>query len=243
MSSTSVKEKVLEVIKAGQAVMRPRWHFVLRAILFCLGVGMVFLSVIFIISLIVFIVRRDGVAQVMGFGAPGAQAFIMSLPWILIGVAVVFIGMLEIMVRQYSVAYRQPLLLSALAVIGIVAIGGMLVASTPLHPELLQQAERHPAVPGMRLYKRIDNFGYRNVHPGVVDSYTDHGFIIMNHRGERLQVLVVPETRIMANKIAPGDVVVVLGQRGTSTIHAFGVRVVEEPAVQHMRIKRPGPMR
>ena len=61
-------QHILETIKARHIAMRPKWHFVLKSSLKVLGIIMLFLTIIFMASFILFVLRATGVLFVPLFG-------------------------------------------------------------------------------------------------------------------------------------------------------------------------------
>ncbi|MBU4141685.1 hypothetical protein KKE99_02325, partial [Patescibacteria group bacterium] len=86
----SIKESILSVIKSGQVKMRPRWHFVLKTALAAFGVIILVLTVLYLASFIIFVLRQTGVLFVPAFGLQGWFAFFTNLPIFLIGLLIVF---------------------------------------------------------------------------------------------------------------------------------------------------------
>ena len=105
----SIKNKVLEAIKSGQVKMRPRWYFILKTILVALGIVMIFLTLLYLISFIIFILRITGIWFAPAFGFEGYGIFLFSLPWLLVIISVLFAIILEVLVKRYSFAYRHRL--------------------------------------------------------------------------------------------------------------------------------------
>lgn len=68
---------------------------------------------------------------------------------------------------------------------------------------------------------------------GTVISVSEDRILVEDPRGERLTLLITPETKTRAlgplSDLAPGTLVMASGARtSTSTIEAFGIRRVEE---------------
>lgn len=224
----SIKDKVLAAISSGQIKMHPRWHYVLKGALAILGVVMLMLGLLFLISFIMFYLHHTGAWFAPSFGFRGAQIFLTSLPWVLILTTVVFLILLEVLVKRYAFAYRQPLLYSALALIALVTLGGVAVAQTPLHSGFLRQAREHRLPFGEQLYKEFGMKGPRNIHPGTVRELIDSGFILGTRREENLTIRVTPQTRFPEGyDISEGDLVLVVGEREGDTVEAFGVKKIE----------------
>ena len=124
--NNTLQETLLAKIKEGQMVMRPRWHFVLKAVLGILGMIILAMAALYLISFILFALREAGLLFIPGFGFHGVGVFLFSLPWILILVSLIFIFLLELLVKRYAFGYRKPLLYSLFGVLGLVVLGSIL---------------------------------------------------------------------------------------------------------------------
>src|SRR3989344_577393 len=94
----SIKDAVLAKIKSGQAKMKPRWHFVLKDALFAMGSVIVALTLLYLLSFVIFVLHRNGAWFAPSLGLRGAREFFFALPWLLILTMAVFAGILEILV-------------------------------------------------------------------------------------------------------------------------------------------------
>jgi hypothetical protein len=227
-----IKDKVLHSIESGKLTMRPRWYFVLMSALYAAGGVLLGLALLYVSSFIVFAMNRSGLWFAPGFGPRAFAPFLLSLPWIMIAVAVLFIVLLEVVVRKYSFGFRTPLLYSALAIILIAVVGGFFIAQTPLH-------ERYSG----RLY-RTAGPKPENIRPCVIEAVTDIGFVCINPDGERIAVAVSPDTRLPQGEVlVRGAAVVVFGRGEQGLIQARGVRVVNRRDVPRIPGERPLPPR
>ncbi len=217
---------VFEAIQSGKLSMRPRWHFVLRTVLLILGIVLVLLTTLSLVSFVIFALRESGLWFVPIFGSRGWLEFFASLPWILIVAAILFIIVLEILVRRFSFGNHQPLLYTALGIIlGVVALG---VIIAPLHKEFLKDAYGDVGLPVVGgLYRSFGASNLSNTHVGVIFETTDDGFILENRNSQKLHVVVSSQTHFpFGTEFSEGDVVVVLGDWDDDTVQAFGVREI-----------------
>jgi len=67
-NNNSIKADVLKAIKDGQVKMRPKWQFITKAALLIVGVVLVALTILYLVSFIVFVLRQTGLLFVPGFG-------------------------------------------------------------------------------------------------------------------------------------------------------------------------------
>lgn len=224
----SIHDKVLAGIKSGRVKMRPRWHFILKAALLLAGAGIISLALLYLVSFIIFSMRQTGVWLVPSFGMRGVQEFLVSLPWLLVILTVIFVVILEVLVRRYAFAYRQPLLYSALAIVLLVTAGGFAVAKTSFHGGFLNQAKLHQLPLAEPFYVRFGIMGPDDVQRGNIIELTDNGFTLGNQRDETLNIIITPETRFpLGTNFIEGDPVIVMGEREDDTVKAFGIRKTE----------------
>lgn len=240
----TLQETLLAKIKEGQVVMRPRWHFVLKAILGFLGIVILAMAALYLISFILFALREAGLLFIPGFGFHGIGVFLFSLPWVLILVSAAFIFFLELLVKRYAFGYRKPLLYSVFGVLALVVCGSVLLFRFGFHEEVFKFAEG-------RGTPFIDPFyrGYalprgEGVHRGSISGFTEKGLMLTTRRGEMLEVAIADETEFPYGlDLQIGDEIVVLGDRASTTIKAVGIRRIDErsrPLVRGMMWGRRG---
>lgn len=217
-------------------VMRPRWHFVLKAVLGILGIIIMAMAALYLISFILFALREAGLLFIPGFGFHGVGVFLFSLPWILILVSLVFIVCLELLVKRYAFSYRKPLLYSVFGGLGLVVFGSALLFHFGFHEQVFKFVERQ-GMPVMDPFYR----GYalprgEGVHRGSISGFTEKGLTITTRRGDVLEVQIASETAFPYGlDLQIGDEIVVLGERASSTIEAVGIRRIDERMRPPMR--------
>lgn len=235
-----IRQKVMDAIASGRVVMRPRWQFVLSAVLAITGSAILLLALLFLASFILFTLRHTGLVFVPVFGSRGWYELLISLPWVLVLLLLFFIAVLEILVRRYSFAYRQPLLYSAFGIMLVALIGGVLIDRTPLHAGLFRYVEEGQIPLAERFYHRFESQRFQNVHLGTVLELTDDGFKIHDSLGDDLHIVVTPQTRLpLGFDFAEGDTVLVFGERDDDTVAALGVREISDAAGSDARAVSP----
>jgi len=222
---TSLKDRVMGSVKSGRLKMRPKWHFVLQASLLAVGTVVVSLALVYMASLFLFIFRETGIWMAPAFGWHGIIVFLFSLPWLLILLVLLFIVILEILVRHYAFAYRMPLIYSGLAIIFLVGVGGLLVIVTPFHEKMADCPEEGGPPPcRMGFYRDLDPDRHQNLHEGTIVQISGRNYTIVNRRQEQLLIVVTPETRLpFGTSFAEGDKIVVIGEREGFQVNAFGI--------------------
>jgi hypothetical protein len=225
-----IERNVLAEISSGKIRMRPRWQFILQAVLLGVGAVIVLLALLYLVSFILFALHESGAWFVPNFGPPGWWALFRRLPWVLIGFVAVFVIVLEVLVRHYAFAYQRPLLASALWILGIVLVGGLIISATRLHREIFDFARRNglPVVGGM--YQQFGVPRFDDIHRGKIVQMATDTFVIQDDDGDTSTVLIVPATRLpLGDGFEVGDMVVVFGpQDANRIIPAFGIQQVGE---------------
>ncbi len=222
-----IKHDVLRAIESGEVKQRSRRYFVLRGALIGVGIGLVLLALLYLASFVLFILRQTGVWFVPAFGLRGWFSFLRSAPWLLIGLMVLFIILLEVLVRRYSFAYREPLAFSVLGIVLVATAGGFLLFETSLHRALFSAAQRRtlPA-PIANLYHNFGAERLDDVHTGIILATTSEGFIIQEFCCSATDsVVIASDTQLPAEAgFAPSDTVIVFGLEASDSIHAVGIR-------------------
>lgn len=225
----SVKENILATIKSGQVKMRPRWHFVLKAFLAAFGAIILLLSILYLASFIIFALRQTGVLFMPAFGFEGWYAFFTHLPAFLLLFLVIFIIILELLVRRYSFTYRRPLLYSALGIFVLVIAGALAVENSSLHRGISKYAENNEETLTGKFYHEFEQQNFRDVHRGMVVEMINSGFMMSDRRKEILTIIVTPRTRLpYGADFSQGDFVVVFGDRDNGIIRALGIQEVRK---------------
>jgi len=223
----SIKNSVLEKIKSGQAAMKPKWHFVFKAILIGIGLVIFILLTLLVISLIIFILHDNGAWFIPAFGMRGIGRFIISIPWLLVLACIAFIVVLEILVRKYSFAYRKPFLYSIVGIIVFVIVGGIGVSATRMHDNFSRLAMEKRLPFAGPIYRGFRTQRPADVYPGTVKEITGDGFFIEDRSNETFHVSVSRVTRFpFGSEIVIGDEIVVMGDLKDGVIHAFGIRKI-----------------
>jgi hypothetical protein len=224
----AIEKRVFAAIAEGRVRMRPRWHFFLRTALGAVGGIIVLLLVVYIMSFTIFSLRQSGIWFMPSFGSRGWITFLFSLPWVLIGLAGLFVVLLEIMVRRYSFGYRQPLLYTVIGIVAVVVVCSAIVAQTTFHRRVLQFTQQHPVPLAPRLYRGYGQPYIRDVHKGFISNVVPGGFDVTLIEGDMVRIIIMPFTRFPRGiDIAEGDTVVIFGRVASATIEALGIRKVD----------------
>lgn len=150
MTEQTKTQKIIDAIEEGRIKMRPKWHFVFKALLGVVGAIIAGLALLYVSSLLVFTLHAPTMGvHPMGPRPVGIFVFIRSLPWFLILSSIVFLALLEWLVKKYSFGYRKPLLYSLLGILGFTVLSSLALDAFRAHDRLYRFAEERE-VPIMR---------------------------------------------------------------------------------------------
>ena len=225
-----IKDQILEKIKHGNVKMRPRWKFILQAVLLAVGIVLVLLVLLYFFSFTIFTLRETGAWFVPFLGPQWLPIVFRSLPWIIILLSAFFVVVLEILFRHYSFAYRKPFIYSLILILVIMTIGGSLFA--PFHRGILKSARMggFPAVePFYRRFgpHRMDEAG---VYKGeFLAPVPPNGFIIEDVFGGTSTVIINPRTAFPSGSdFEQEESVLIYGRRMDNIIRADRVERISE---------------
>lgn len=241
-TKNSFAQKALEKIKSGKIKMKPRTLFVFRALLIAVSVLFAVFIVFFLVSFVAFFMRLSGVRYLGKFGAPGRQAVFGLVPlllfFVILGIGLVFL--IQFLMKRFSITWKWPVIYSLLAILLIVAMGGIFLDKTRMHPAFFQRAqEGHLPMMGHLYRERFIPY-IQDIHPGVVKELSENGFKLENQIGEALPVQFSSSTVFSQIKdLKENDSVLVFGSIKDNVIQAKGIRKIS--AKDDVFLRRPLP--
>ncbi len=192
-----------------------------------LGIILACLTVMYFISFIIFLLRQNGAWFAPSFGLFGLRSFLLSMPWLLITLALLFTVLAEIMIRRYAFSYGRPLIYTALGVVLLVLAGGTIIAFTPLHKGLMTQAHNERLPLAGKFYRHFGQRPGANMEMGLITQLRENGCDIQNPRQEKIQIQISSNTRFaQKTNLAIGDTIMVLGKKKNNIIFAEGIRKI-----------------
>lgn len=206
--------------------MVPRWHFVLHGLLWGAATVIVGLLAVYLLSFIMFAMHESGLIFAPFFGWSGFILFVVSSPWLLIGLLGLFLLILYILVSHYSFSYQKPLVYSmVILVLAVIAVSS-LIHQTNLHGRAGDFVERHP-VPGLSpLYRGVGEQPPRNIMRGTVGEVGENEFTLIEEMGEEYIVRLSERTKMPYEmELVADQAVMVFGPLMDEVIEAFGVRI------------------
>ena len=233
-----MKDEILKAIEGGRLTMRPKWQFITRTALVIVGIILIALTTVYITSFTVFILRKTGIWFVAGFGFHDFSLFLISLPWILITIAIIFILLLEILIKRYSFAYGKPFIYSALGIIVLVTVSAITIGSTSFHEHFFDQAQNGKMPFAGPFYEHITRQP-ENITVGNVVQIFSNGYSIQDSREETFIVVIGPHTNVQTSKgFSIGDIILVVGKREHRIIEAMEIKKPDHMPVPHSEERR-----
>ena len=224
-----IQKSVLDKIRAGGVPMHSRTYFILRTVLVGLAGAVLLAGAFFALSFVFFSIHESGVRFLLEFGEQGLTAFITLFPWTSLLVSLAFLVILELLVRQFTSAYRFSLLRIFLWVLVIGVAGGTLIGFTPFHASLLSAADNDRLPVLGPLYEQVhDSHIDRGVYRGNVVSVAESYFIISHNDTDRDSDEgvwnVVPPEGFDLGTLSVGNKVYVAGRLKHGVVYAYGIR-------------------
>jgi hypothetical protein len=226
----SMRDSVLAAIETGKVTMRPKWHFVLQWLLLLVGVMLALLTAVYFFSFVIFMMHQTGVWYAPTFGVRGVVPLLSSLPWLMVGVAIAFVFLLDYLVKRYAFAYGKPLLYTTLGIIVLVSFAGAIVAQTPMHKELFMQARDNQLPVAGTFYRSYNQEAPTNISIGKVTQVNDAGFNIEEPRERMVFIMINDGTEFPPagrGSIMVDDMILVLGEREQDIIKARAIKEIE----------------
>ena len=141
-SSENMKKTVLEKIRHGDVVMRPKVYFGLQVIAVVTVAILALIASAFVVSFAFFSIRQSGELFLLGFGLRGMVTFLQLFPWFTLVIAIALMFLFKWLVRHFKFSYHQPILNIFFGFLVLISVGGLLISLTPFHIDLLGFADK-----------------------------------------------------------------------------------------------------
>lgn len=228
-----LKDKILEKIKEGKVKMKPKFYFVLKAILFILIFVLLLGLSFFLLSFIHFHLISSGIWYLPKFGIEGIFLFLKSLPWFLIIVAFILILILETLSREFS--FKKPILISVLGLILIVLVGGFLIAKANIHPRILFKARKgEMPSPISPIYLKYGIPRFKEFHRGIIEKIAPNSLFIKRADGEVLEVKFEKPSSF-PERFKEGEGILIFGKRENGKIRGWKLKKIEDQFLEFER--------
>lgn len=239
---STIKDRLLKDIRAGEVHMTPRAYFTLKlSALIIMALSALAIS-IFICNFIFFSIRFSGQHELLGFGSRGFTTFLYFFPWHLLAIDILLIALLQRLLRQFRTGYKIPVLYLLGALILAAALLGFAVDSTRINDRMAERSERLPS-PFRDFYDRAQRplpLG-SGVCRCTIIAIEGNKLTVEDLRdGTSTLVVFLPENnpRATTTSLQVGDIVFIAGEEADGVIEAFGIRK-EPPGGHRPRVMPP----
>jgi len=214
--------QVIDEIKNADLKMRPRWHFILERSLFIIGFFIILGASFCLASFILFSLRQSGLWFAPEFGLRGWQTLFHFMPWALIVLSLLFLIILEILVRKFSFAYRRPLLYSLFGLLLIVILTGHFLV--PWNQRLYSASRQNQVPFAGKIYRVFSPSQISGLRQGMIVSFIENVIVLEDENGATTTIIVGPNTRQPAcDRLDVGNAIAVFGDEDDRQIQAYGI--------------------
>lgn len=228
----SLKEKVLDKIRASEIQMHSRTYFILRLVSVTALIVAILAVSIFIFNFIAFSIRLNHHDVLLGFGPSGYLLFLQFFPWGLVLIDVGLVAVLQILIRRFEFGYRIPVLRLIAAILVVALVAGFALDATKVNEHFLHDADdEHLPAPFGPMYAgaRRSPPPQGPVHKAVVTAITVNTLIVKDlTMASSVYTIVLPtnDSRATTSMLQVGDTIFFAGHFENGVFHAFGLRSV-----------------
>lgn len=153
-----IRAKVLKAIETGKVTRRSSLYFFGRVAVTFLATAFILIIALYLVSLAVFVSAHEMVSPPpRGFGR--IVDSLISLPWFIIFLILVLVGVLEWLNREFSFLYQRPVIYTFFLGVAMVVSLGSLMVQSEMHERAfkLSKERKLPVMgPVYRYYLHVD---------------------------------------------------------------------------------------
>lgn len=172
---TNLKIKILESVQKNNLRMIPKWKFLLYSSLGIIGLIFTFMLMVFVFSLILFLLSRYGFMYLPLFNFMASIHALAAIPLALLICTIILLILIEIISRYYAFSFRRPLAVTFLFSTSCATIISFIISETPMHEYIRDYMEDHDIKIVSRIYERpapFNNNGMQDILRGeVIEVY------------------------------------------------------------------------
>jgi hypothetical protein len=114
----------------------------------------IFLAAVFVFSLMLFVLSRYGFMYMPFFGFMATVKALSAIPLLLLFATIVLLVLIEIISRQYTIAFKRPLVVTLLSITSFAAVVSYIISQTGIHEYIHSYAKLHRLDMMSRAYDR-----------------------------------------------------------------------------------------
>ena len=224
-------KNLIEKIKSGEVKMHSRAYFGVKSTLQFLGLVLAVLLAIFMTSYAFFHLKISGAFGFTYFGIYGIRDLLLSLPWLILLLALLFTALLLWFAERYPFAYRNPVLYSVGGILLVVFFGGYIVAKTSLHPYFFRMNALRPVGRGIMMFGLYPQQLHPDLHNGLVgkiETWEQENRLVRAFNDKVYRVFLIDNTSFPpgGDIFQIGDIVLIHGKIDDNRVQAWGIRKV-----------------
>jgi hypothetical protein len=237
-SEKNLRQMIEEKITHGDVTKKARWYFIVRRIIIITAGILALCLAVYLGSFIFFLVNDQGIGLLTDFGWEGAWELFTSLPWIIIGLIILLIIIIELVGWRFTRLYRQPFIYSILGTLVIILLAGTLLERTHLHRALFDSAEHNQLPVAGYFYHQFGRPAPHNIHFGVIINQKPEEWDVETREGI-FMVIITNQTHFPRGKnIIPHDRIIIIGPANNNTITAHGIRKITPETMPKFFIRK-----
>lgn len=222
----NIKNKILDIVENKNLEMIPRWKFFLLTSLAVFGLIFSFLLLLFVISLILFILLKYGFMYLPLFGFGAISHMVTGIPVILAASGLLLVVIVELLSKHFAFSFKKPVMTTLLLIIVSAFVIGFAITLTPFH-RVMHGYVRNNHMDGFtRMYERTSSEGGRQgmavLRGEVVSTTTDT--LTLSLFGDALSMVYATSAGEQFTSLGIGDDIVVFGIMSNGRFEVLQIR-------------------
>lgn len=230
-----IQNEVMGQIKSGKVQLRSKYVFLAEK----LGLGSAFvltvlLAVLFF-NLALFYLRASDNIAYLSFGSQGFLAFLESFPYLLVIVLVLLVFAAGWLIKKSELSYKKPFGYLALGLVGLVVIGGIVLAFTNV-AETIEQQTFESEVGGF-LFKPFLMHALEARHRGVVGRIVEigNGYLTIQTPRALEKIILTADSILPTQPLSEGSFVMAVGSHDDGNFTATKLQLINPEEMPMIR--------
>ncbi len=225
----SITEKVVSRIERGELKMKPKTYFIAKSLLTIGLLILFFLFLLYLGSLIIFILRVNDIFLFHGIGFHAVRNILLSFPWYLVLLIFVLVLLVDVISRKFQFVYRKSFIFSLFLILSIVIISSFLIEKSSLHYSFFKLAQQERLPVAGKMYRNLGNLDIEDAYFGVILEKENDFWKMRTDSGEEVVLKITEKTRgrRIYSQIKKGEKVLVIGKMKEGVIDAVGFKTIE----------------
>lgn len=219
-----LKHILIEKIETGSLRQKPRWQFVLSAVLSIVGIVFLFGAALYIISFIALITREQSFIRLLGFGPKGFAVFMHQTPWVLIFLLGCISIILYILIKRYAFVYSKPTIYRLIGIGCVICLISFAIFKIDTHMQFAKFGDK-PRIPFLgSAHDKFRRASNHEITHAIVLATNGNTLLVQTSDPKPELVHITPNTKIAPDVVLlPGNAIVIFGPESKEVIEAFGI--------------------